>query len=115
MEIKDLDYNITFDEDKKLVTFNGSIRLQNLPAYEPIKKFLIEVGEKSINSLITMDFTNLQFVNSSGITTLSMFIIESRKNAQYQVKILGSSQVSWQSKSLANFQKLWDKVILEIS
>lgn len=40
MEIKDLDYNIQYDEATKTVKFTGSIRLQNLPAYEPIKLFL---------------------------------------------------------------------------
>ena len=114
MELKDIDYQIQFDESSKIMKFNGSIRLQNLPAYEPIKNFLKEAGSKSDGALITLDFTTLQFVNSSGITTLSMFIIESRKNANYKVAIKGSSQISWQAKSLANFQKLWDSVTLEI-
>lgn len=39
MEIKVLDYNIQYDEATKTVKFRGSIRLQNLPAYEPLKIF----------------------------------------------------------------------------
>ncbi|EOQ96462.1 hypothetical protein LEP1GSC195_3724 [Leptospira wolbachii serovar Codice str. CDC] len=115
MEIKDLDYNIQYDEATKTVKFTGSIRLQNLPAYEPIKLFLRDVAKLCQGTLLTMDFRDLQFVNSSGITTLSMFIIDSRKSAAYQIKIQGSLNVSWQSKSLSNFKKLWDQVVLEIS
>ncbi len=115
MEIKDLDYHIQFDETTRTVKFVGSIRLQNLPAYEPIKNFLRDVAKLCQGVSLTMDFKELQFVNSSGITTLSMFIIDSRKSASYQIKILGSLNVSWQSKSLSNFKKLWDQVVLEIA
>ncbi|MBM9592477.1 hypothetical protein JWG41_19795 [Leptospira sp. 201903075] len=115
MEIKDLDYNIQYNEATKTVKFVGSIRLQNLPAYEPIKLFLRDAAKLSQGSALTLDFRDLQFVNSSGITTLSMFIIDSRKTAAYQIKIQGSTNISWQSKSLSNFKKLWDQVVLEIS
>lgn len=115
MEIKDIDYNIQYDEATKTVKFNGSIRLQNLPAYEPLKLFLRDAAKMCQGSLLTLDFRDLQFVNSSGITTLSMFIIDSRKSATCQIKIQGSLNVSWQSKSLSNFKKLWDQVVLEIS
>ncbi|EOQ90140.1 hypothetical protein LEP1GSC202_0674 [Leptospira yanagawae serovar Saopaulo str. Sao Paulo = ATCC 700523] len=115
MEIKDLDYNIQYDEATKTVKFTGSIRLQNLPAYEPIKLFLKDAAKQCQGSVLIIDFRDLQFVNSSGITTFSMFIIDSRKSASYQIKILGSLNVSWQSKSLSNFKKLWDQVVLDIS
>ncbi len=114
MEIKDLDYEIKFNESTKTATFTGSIRLQNLPSYEPIKVFLRDVAKQCIGSTLCLDFSQLEFVNSSGITTFSMFIIDSRKLASYQVKIRGSVSISWQQKSLSNFKKLWDQVVLDV-
>lgn len=113
MEIKDNDYTISYDKEKSLIIFSGSLRLHNLKAYEPLKEMLKTASEE-VDSLLTLNFKDLTFINSSGITTISMFIIDMRKTQKANIKVLGSQSVSWQKKSLANFQKLWSSVELEI-
>lgn len=113
MEIKDNDYTINYDKDAKIIQFSGSLRLHNLKAYEPLREMLKTASEE-IGDLLTLDFKNLTFINSSGITTISMFIIDMRKKQKANIKVLGKVSVSWQKKSLANFKKLWSSVELQI-
>ena len=115
MEIKDQDYSVIFSKANATISFTGSIRLQNLPAYETIKTLLRDAYSEVGGSLLALDMKDLNFVNSSGITTLSMFIIDSRKKeGGAKIKVIGNNTVSWQIKSLANFQKLWDSVQIEM-
>ena len=111
LEIKEEDFSVIFDPGTKAVTFSGSIRLQNLPAYEPIKNLLKESRDQSADNL-TLDMKDLHFLNSSGITTLSMFVIETRNAGNPAIKVVGSNEITWQTKSLANLKKLWDDVEL---
>jgi hypothetical protein len=53
-------------------------------------------------------------LNSSGINTVSRFVIEERKKARNTLKVLGSQDIYWQQKSLTNLQRLWPKILIEI-
>ncbi len=114
MEIKDNDYTVSYNQEAGTVTFSGSLRLQNLKAYDPLKEILKNASERAHGGLV-LNFTDLTFINSSGITTISMFIIDMRKKETVSIKVVGTQAVSWQKKSLANFQKLWAGVELEIN
>ena len=56
----------------------------------------------------------LRFLNSSGINTISRFVITARKEDRAHLRIVGSQEVYWQQKSLSNLQKLWPDVQIEI-
>ena len=62
---------------------------------------------------LEMDLRDLQFLNSSGISTLSLFIIEMREVGK-NVTITGSKASAWQTKSLSNFRRLYDKVVVNL-
>ncbi len=109
MELTAGDSKLTYNEGNHSVVIEGSMRLPNLTEYTGILKFLTTVS--AINKvLLTLDFTKLNFLNSSGITTLSMFIISVKKNGSPRIKVLGIKDIPWQEKSLPNFHKLWNDV-----
>lgn len=112
MEVKTEEYAAYFDDKQQSVVMTGSMRLQNLASYEEIKNILKEGLEKS-SSQLTIDLRNLNFLNSSGITTLSLFIIEARNKKSTPMKVIGSAKIAWQIKSVLNFKKLWNDITLE--
>jgi hypothetical protein len=57
---------------------------------------------------------NLVFVNSSGISMLSKFVLSMRKKTGVQLVVLGSNDMPWQGKSLKNLEKLLPGLKLEI-
>jgi|JI10StandDraft_1071094.scaffolds.fasta_scaffold1077116_1 hypothetical protein len=112
MEVKTEEYTAYFDDKNNSVVMTGSMRLQNLASYEVIKNILKEGLEKATGQLI-IDLRNLNFLNSSGITTMSLFIIEARNKKSTPMKVIGSAKIAWQTKSVLNFKKLWNEITLD--
>lgn len=63
---------------------------------------------------MTLDLRELAFLNSSGISMLSKFVLSVRKKKGVQLVVLGSNDMPWQGKSLKNLEKLLPGVKLEI-
>lgn len=110
------DYTLDFVEANHTVCFKGALRLSSMRAYEVVKDFLHRASDKvPKGGTLTLDVTGLQFLNSSGITTLSIFVIAMRDSKKCQLSIKGSRGVAWQYKSLGNFKRLWSEVHLAIT
>ncbi len=112
MEIKTNSYKIEYNEQNHTIICQGSLRLPEIEDYEPIAEFL----DKIINSqpsLLTVNVQGLTFLNSTGIAMLSDFVLNVREQKQIQLRIIGSSQVSWHNRSLKNLQKLMPSMQLE--
>ncbi|HLT92905.1 MAG TPA: hypothetical protein VKZ56_00010 [Membranihabitans sp.] len=103
---------ITYHEAESLLTFTGSMRLANMKEYDVVAEFLHESSESSIDRL-TLDLKSLRFLNSSGITTLSLFILTCKKQGYPKITVVKNDTISWQQKSITNFKKLWDEVEIE--
>ncbi len=114
MKIKAGESTLVFDNENGIVILEGSMRLANLMEYDVVKNFIKQAYDET-NIFFTLDFRNLIFLNSSGITTFSMFILSVKKLNKARIKILGSKEISWQEKSLNNFNKLWNDVEITIS
>lgn len=114
MEITHDDYEVNYDEANAVITCRGSFRLHGGEEYQPILEVLLAAADSKPEKL-TLDVRELQFLNSSGINTLSKFILRVRKNEVSQVLIQGSTQFPWQGKSLKNFQRLLPGLQLEIA
>ena len=107
------EYSVEYDPERHVVAFIGTVRLQATADYEPIMALLDKAQEGT--TVLTVDFRNLQFLNSSGISAISRFVISARKRDAVAVTVLGNQEIYWQRKSLTNLQKLWPKVNVEIS
>jgi hypothetical protein len=64
--------------------------------------------------VMTIDLKELGFLNSSGISMLSKFVLGLRKNKTVQLVVLGSNEMPWQGKSLKNLQKFLPSLKLEV-
>jgi hypothetical protein len=112
MEISTEHYSICYDPATATLTFAGSLRLGGPAEYGPIAKLLSDVGDLKPPK-ITLNLQKLEFLNSSGISMLSKFVIEVRKKAGVQITVLGSHSIPWQGKSLKNLQKLMPALVLD--
>ena len=111
MEIKTGEYNVW--NEGSIIHYEGTLRLSGTDAYQPILELMQGVlAEKPQN--MVLDLTQLEFLNSSGINLLAKFTIELSKHPDLPVKVLGSTKITWQSKSLPNLQKLHKGVELVI-
>ena len=113
MEIKHEDYEVTYNPETATISCSGSCRLRGNEEYAPILQLMNQAADAKSETL-TLELRKLRFLNSSGINTLSKFVIYVRQYPTIQMIILGSSQSPWQRKSLKNFQRLLPGLQLEI-
>ncbi len=112
MEIQTDDYQVRYDADSATITCSGSFRLKG-GEYAPISELLGNVADAK-PPRITLDVRELRFLNSSGINTLSKFVIRIRKLAASEVLVRGNNAYPWQGKSLKNLQRLKKDLVLEM-
>lgn len=113
MEVRESEAVVRFSPETATVSFHGALRLANVKAYEGVSKLLNEAAAQ-VQGPLTLDFRELMFLNSSGLTALSLFVVQARKAGKPQLKLVGSTINAWQQKSLANFQMLWKDMSLTI-
>ncbi len=112
MDIKTNEYRVW--SEGSTIHFEGTMRLSGTEAYVPIQALMEDVFRQR-PSLVTLDLTELEFLNSSGINLLAKFTIEVRKDPDVGLAVKGSTRIPWQSKSLPNLKRLYPAVDLVIS
>ena len=113
-KIQGEDYLVEFELDSNAIIFKGELSLSGPQEYSPIRDLLESVAENDPENM-TINLKELHFLNSSGISMLSKFVISLRKKKKLQLIILGSEQIPWQKKSLKNLQKFLPGLKLEIN
>ena len=113
MEIKTDDYSIWHDPESSTVFFRGFLRLDGMEEYEPVMELLLDALERS--SSFHLNLRDLEFLNSSGISMLSMFVVKVREKGNVQLTLQGSDKILWQTKSLKNLQRLMPSLTLEFA
>ncbi|MCP4415730.1 MAG: hypothetical protein GY805_03850 [Chloroflexi bacterium] len=109
------EYSVEYNGNTKTVTFIGSMRLRTSEEYAPINNLLMQVHDVTdTEGTLILDFSELKFLNSSGINVISRFVIAARKEAMINLQVNGSQQIYWQKKSLTNLKRLWSKVKIDI-
>lgn len=106
-------YAVAFDETSGTIYLKGTLRLNGAEEYAPIVDVLARaLGQ---HTRITLDLRELEFLNSSGIATLSRFVIDCRNRKTVSLTIRGTKTVAWQGKSLLNLQRLMPALLMEIA
>lgn len=113
MDIKTDDYRVWYDPEANTVFFQGFLRLDGMEAYSPVMSLLLEAVENQPQ--ITLNLRQLEFLNSSGISMLSMFVVKVRQRGDVQLYLQGAENVLWQTKSLKNLQRLMPGLQLEFA
>ncbi len=105
MEIREEMYHVTYDPDAAKVVCGGRLRLRGVEEYAPVLNILMNAADAGAPTL-TLDLRELEFLNSSGISTLSRFALHLRNSKNTKLVIQASSAYPWQGKSLKNFERL---------
>lgn len=113
MQVKGENYFVWYDKNKDEINFDGALRLPGMQDYAPILQLLNDIASTEPPNMV-LNLQSLNFLNSSGISMLSKFIIGMRKKKSVQMKILGSSNIPWQGKSLKNLQRLMPGLTLDL-
>lgn len=110
--IEDENYKVVYEPDQQSVIFSGILRLGGMAEYAPI----VECLEQAVaeNTELTLSLKALEFLNSSGIAMLSKFVISARNKEDFELNIVGSSDITWQGKSLKNLQRLMPALSLNL-
>lgn len=113
MEITGENYRISYDQTSQNLIFNGSLRLDGSAEYDSISDLLNQVAQQEPPKIV-LDLTQLSFLNSSGISVISRFVINVRKRQNIQMTVIGSLKNPWQGKSLKNLQRLMPSLQLDL-
>jgi hypothetical protein len=112
-EIKTEEYSVVYDPSTATICCKGSLLLNGADEYAPILQLLNKVAERQVDTL-TLDLRALEFLNSSGINTVTRFVINVRnnKNSSFSLVTIGDESVPWQVRLLKNLQRLMPSLTL---
>lgn len=105
-------YRVEYHPDTITINFQGVLRLAGMEEYEAIDDLLSKVAANN-PAKMTLNFEELEFLNSSGFSVLSKFAIAMRKQKVTEVIMIGSSDIAWQAKSFKNLKRLLPNLTVE--
>jgi hypothetical protein len=106
------DYKAYYDANTSKVVLEGFLRLNGIEKYQPIMNLLLEAATQS--GVCVVDLHKLEFLNSSGISMLSMFVVKVRDIAESQLSFIGSQNILWQTRSLKNLKRLMPTLEIQL-
>jgi hypothetical protein len=107
MNISGENYTLTYENG--VVDISG--RLSIMPEeYDDIEVFFKKIIESAPLEL-TLDFRNLEYLNSSGIKTICVNLILGAADIKgHRMKILCSNHFTWQRETVPTFEGLMDNM-----
>lgn len=107
-------YEVRLEEDNSTVMFKGALRLTGMEDYAPILEIL-KATLTHPSHLVVLDLRELDFLNSSGITMFSRFVIAARDRDDVHLQFVASEAIPWQARSLKNLQRLMPSLKIEVA
>lgn len=111
-DVQGEEYSLHYDAETSTVFFEGSLSLAGLEDFAPVVNLLNTVLDSAPPRLI-LNLRQLEFLNSSGISILSRFVIKARGQAETTLMLHGSESIIWQKRSLRNLQRLMPALGIE--
>ncbi|HVW10555.1 MAG TPA: hypothetical protein VHC90_18330 [Bryobacteraceae bacterium] len=111
--IKDESFEIQRQEDAPRVCFKGALRLSGAADYTPILELLMGLLEDTQRPIV-LDLRDLEFLNSSGITMFSRFVIAARDRDDARLEFIASEKNPWHARSLKNLQRLMPELVVRL-
>jgi hypothetical protein len=112
--IKGESFDVQLEEDNSTVVFKGALRLCGMEDYVPILDLLKTTLADPLKPIV-LDLRELDFLNSSGITMFSRFVIEARDRVGINLEFLASESIHWHARSLKNLQRLMPSLVIQLS
>jgi len=112
LKIEDDNFKIWYESEQHIIYFEGILRLWDPSEYSEIRKFMHDIHDLGME-VITLDISNLEFLNSSGISMFCKFVFDIKKINKTSILFVGREQILWQQKSLNNIKKLWEKIDIQ--
>ncbi len=113
-DIRGESFEIRMEEDNSIVFFKGSLRLSGTADYAPILEMLKETLIHPVSPIV-LDLRELEFLNSSGITMFSRFVIAARDCSGVNLHFLASESIPWHARSLKNLQRLMPSLDIRLT
>lgn len=111
-DIKGEEYSIHYEAVTSTVFFEGSLSLASIEDFAPINN-LLEAALNNAAPTLILNLRQLEFLNSSGISVLSRFVIKARNQEHKSLIVQGAETIIWQKRSLRNLQRLMPAMELE--
>ncbi|WP_035994407.1 slr1659 superfamily regulator [Leptolyngbya sp. KIOST-1] len=105
------DYRVYYQAETATVVMEGFLRLDGIEAYQPVMDLLLAAA---MEEACTVDLHQLEFLNSSGISMLSMFVVKVRDRGTTRLSFRGSEGILWQTRSLKNLKRLMPELHIEM-
>jgi len=112
--IKGESFEVELQNDNSTAVFRGALRVSGMEDYAPILE-LLKSTLAGIPTPIVLDLRELDFLNSSGITMFSRFVIEARDHAGVSLQFLASEAIHWHARSLKNLQRLMPTLVIQLT
>jgi len=107
-------FDVQLEEENSTILFKGALRLCGTEDYAPILDMLKETLTSPAMRIV-LDLRELDFLNSSGITMLSRFVMEARDRPGIDLQVLASEAVPWHARSLRNLQRLMPSLSIRLT
>jgi hypothetical protein len=107
-------FEVRLEDDNSTVSFKGALRLSGSEDYAQILNLLKATLVDSASPIV-LDLRELDFLNSSGITMFSRFVIEARDHVGIDLEVLASEAVPWHARSLKNLQRLMPSLSIRLT
>lgn len=113
VEIKEEEYLVRFTGDPATVSLEGSFMLNGNEEYKPVFDLLMQSANEY--DAVIIDLRAMEFLNSSGINTLTRFVIQVRNAQSTQLTVKGYEDIPWQTRLLKNLSRLLPAITIEYS